>query len=145
LGKVNKHIRKTASYLLLVGLSLHILVIHGLFKSSVICFEDDGTTSIEYTFDDTTNPAHNNVSSEKHELITDCSGNECEDVSLTGLLDGDDQSLIKKSKNVIEKIQFVDAFSLNSSANDIHPIFNTNLTSNSLTLLTQIKTVSLLI
>ncbi len=116
-----------------------------MFKSGVICFEDDGTASIEYTFDDTTNPAHNNVLSEKHELITDNGENDCEDVSLTGLLDSDDQSLIKKPKNVIAKIQFVAAFSLNSSANDMHPIFFTNLTSNSLTLLTQIETVSLLI
>jgi hypothetical protein len=116
-----------------------------MFKSSVVCFEDDGTTSIEYTFDDTTNSSHNNVLSERHELIPNYSGNECDDVSLTGLLDSDDQSLIKKSKNVIDKIQFVAAFSLKSSANDIHPIFYANITSNSSTLLTQIETVSLLI
>ncbi len=116
-----------------------------MFKSGVICFEDDGTASIEYTFDDTTNSSHNNVLSEKHEWITNYSENECEDVSLTGLRDSDDQSLIKKPKNVIAKIQFVVAFSLNSAANDFHPIFYANLTSNSSTLLTQIETVSLLI
>jgi len=139
--KINKHIRKNATYFLLVGLLLHILVIHGMFKSSVINFEDDGTTSIEYSFDGTSNTAQNNVLSTSYESIT----HDSKDVSLTEQYDHKDQILIKKPNNAIDKIQHIAEVPFNFAANEVHPIFYTNLTSNNSTSLTQFKTVSLLI
>lgn len=139
--KINKHIRKNATYFLLVGLLLHVLVIHGMFKSSVINFEDNGTTSIEYSFDGTSNTTQNNVLSTSYESIT----HDSKDVSLTEQYDHKDQILIKKSNNAIDKIQHIAEVPFNFVANEVHPIFYTNLTSNNSTSLTQFKTVSLLI
>ncbi len=139
--KINKHIRKNATYFLLVGLLLHILVIHGMFKSSVINFEDNRTTSIEYSFDGTSNTAQNNVLSTSYESIT----HDSKDVSLTEQYDHKDQILIKKPNNAIDKIQHIAEVPFNFAANEVHPIFYTNLTLNNSTSLTQFKTVSLLI
>lgn len=139
--KINKHIRKNATYFLLVGLLLHVLVIHGMIKLSVIYFEADGTTSVEYAFDGTSNYAQNDVLSDKYESITD----ESKDLSLAEQLDHRDQILIKNPNNVIVKIQIFAEVSFNFAANEAHPIFYTNLTTNNSNLLTQFKTVSLLI
>ncbi len=139
--KINKHIRKNATYFLLVGLLLHILVIHGMFKSSIIYFGDEGTTSVEYTFDVTNNTAQNNVLSDKYESITDDS----KDESLAELNDNNNEILIIGPNNVIVKIQIIAEDSFNLAANKVQPIFYTNLTTNNSNLLTQFKTVSLLI
>ena len=112
-----------------------------MFKSSVTGSENDGTTSIEYTFDGTSNAAHNNVLSANHESTTDDS----KDVSLTEQYDHNDQILINNPNNVIVKIQIIAEVSFSTPANEVHPIFYTNLTPNNSTLLTQFKTVSLLI
>ncbi len=112
-----------------------------MFKSSVIGFEDYRTTSIEYTFDASSNTLHNNILSDKHESITDDS----KDVSLTEQYDHNDKILINYHNNVIDKIQIIAEVSFTTSANKVSPIFRTNLTSNISTLLTQFKTVSLLI
>jgi hypothetical protein len=139
--KINKHIRKNATYFLLVGLLLHVLVIHGMIKSSVIYFEDDGTTSIENSFDGTSSAGYNDILSARHESIT----NNSKDLLLAEQFDHRDQILIKNPNNVIVKIQIFAEVPFNTAANEVHPIFYTNLTSNSSTSLTQFKTVSLLI
>jgi len=138
---INKYIQKNATYFLLVGLLLHILVIHGMIKSSVIYFEADGTTSIEYASDGTSNTTQNNVLSDKYESITD----ESEDVSLAEQYDHKDQILIKKPNNVIVKIQIFTEVPFNFAVDEAYQNFYTNLTSNSSNSLTQFKTVSLLI
>jgi hypothetical protein len=141
----NKNIRRNATYILLVSLSLHILVIHGMFNSSVICFEDNGTTSVEYTFDGASCATHNYAFSNEHRLIEDDKINECEDLSLTELHNSDDQFLIKKSNNIFVKNQSIIAVSFSTSAIKLLQITNNVPTLNSTASLTHFKTVSLLI
>jgi len=118
-------------------------VIHILFKSNVNGLEDeDGTTSIEYTFDGTSNAVHNNVLLVKYESKTYNS----KDVSFAELYDPHNEFLIAgPPDNEIVKIQIITEVSFHITVNEVHPILYTNLTSNSSTLLTQFKTVSLLI
>jgi len=115
-------------------------VVHGVFKSSAIDL-DNGITSIEYTFNSTNNTTHNNVLSAKHESLTDNSN----DALLSELYDYNNEILIKGPSNAIVKIQVFAEVSFNTPANEVNQIFYTNLTPNNSTLLTQFKTVSLLI
>ena len=130
---------------MLAILTLHILVLHGMFNSSVLCFEDDGTTTIEYTLDGASCAAHNTVLSDEYKSVAFEKINECEDIALAGLHNSDDQFLINKSNNLIVKIQIIASFSFSTIANDVHQVANETLTSNSTASLTHFKTVSLLI
>jgi len=139
MNRNNKNIRRDAVYLLFVGLLLHIFVVHVMFKSSVVGL-DNGMSPIEYTFDGTSNAAHNNVLSAKQNK-TDNS----KYLSLPELYDSNNDILIKELNNIIVKTQIIAEVSFYTTANEVHPIFYTNLTPNNSTLLTQFKTVSLLI
>jgi hypothetical protein len=116
-----------------------------MFNSSVICFEDNGTTSVEYTFDGASCATHNYAFSNEHRLIEDDKINECEDLSLTELHNSDDQFLIKKSNNSIIKVQIVAAVSFNISTIRLQQVTDCIIAPNNTASLTHFKTVSLLI
>lgn len=145
LKKFNKNIRVTAVYLLLTSLSLHILVIHGMFNSTVICFEEDGTTNIEYTFDGASCAAHTNILSDDYEFVKEDKETECKDISLAELHDSDEQFLIKKHDKTINKIQIAAAVSIYTAVNEQYPAVYSSPIEDTSPSLTQFKTVSLII
>jgi hypothetical protein len=116
-----------------------------MFDFNVICFEEDGTTNIEYSIDGKSCVDHNNEYGDKTLTFTSIEDNNCKDISLSESMHSDDQFVIKKPNESISNVDllFLSLIDLpaEQSFTKVFKYFNTTQ-SNSIK---QIKTVSLLI
>ena len=133
------------TWLLLVSLSAHFLFFHGMFDFSVICFEKDGSTNIEYSIDGKNCIYHIIQLYENVVSFAAPENKECKDVSLTELNHNDDQFIIKKIDKSISNSDLIVSSLIDLSVKqNITQAYNnfTTIQSNSIR---QLKTVSLLI
>jgi hypothetical protein len=116
-----------------------------MFDFNVICFEEDGTTNIEYSIDGKSCVDHNNEYGDNTVAFTSLEDNNCKDISLSESMHSDDQFVIKKPNKSISNVDllFLSLIDLPVEQSLTKVINYFNITqSNSIK---QIKTVSLLI
>jgi len=116
-----------------------------MFDFYVICFEEDGSTNIEYSIDGKSCTDHNNNSNDSLISFSAVEENDCKDISFSESMHSDDQFLIKKiSKSIANAdIMLSSVIDLSVKQNFIQAYNNfTTIQSNSIK---QLKTISLLI
>ncbi len=116
-----------------------------MFDFNVICFEEDGTTNIEYSIDGKTCIEHNNELSGNIIAFNSVEENNCKDISFSESNHNDDQFIIKKFNKSISNVDLISSSQINLSVKqNFIQVYNnfTTIQSNSIK---QIKTVLLLI
>ena len=116
-----------------------------MFDFNVICFEEDGTTNIEYSFDGKNCIDHNNESGGNTISFTSVEENDCKDISFSESIHCNDQFVVKKIEKTFSNSPLISSslIDLSVKQNFIKVFNNYNtIQSNSIR---QLKTVSLLI
>lgn len=141
----NKHFKILSTWFLVLSLSIHFFFIHGMLDFNVICFEEDGSTNFEYSYDGKTCIEHNDRSVDNRYSFTSVESNSCKDISFSASNHNDDQIIVKKFDELIINALVICTFHIdfssikNSTREFSH---STTIQSNSIQ---QLKTVSLLI
>jgi hypothetical protein len=116
-----------------------------MFDFYVICFEENGSTNIEYSIDGKSCIDHNNASNNNLISFSTVKENDCKDISFSESIHCNDQFVVKKFNKSISKADliFSSLIDLSVKQNFIQAYNNfTTIQSNSIR---QLKTVSLLI
>ncbi|GBD86848.1 hypothetical protein BMS3Abin03_00772 [bacterium BMS3Abin03] len=141
----NKHIKTFSTWLLVLSLSTHFFSFHGIFESLVLCFEEDGSTNIEYSIDGETCIAHYNQLIEDIISSDTVEENNCEDISFSESNHNDDRFVVKKFNKPISNTDLIFSSPVKLPAEKYFTkVFNnfSTIQSNSIQ---QLKTVLLLI
>lgn len=131
--------------MLVLSLSTHTFFFHGMFNFTVVCFEKDGSTSIEFSLDGKTCVDHTDQLSDNTISLTSVEENNCKDISLSESNHNDDRFVIKKFNQTISNADliFSSRFDLSVKQNITKVVNNfSTIQSNSIQ---QLKTVLLLI
>ena len=116
-----------------------------MFDYNVICYEEDGSTNVEYSLDGKTCIDHNNDAGDNTISFTSIENNVCKDISFSDSIHNDDQFVFKKIDE-----STTTSFVVGSSVIDVTVIIKSTLVLNNLNTtqsnsIQQYKTVSFLI
>ncbi len=129
----------------MLSLSAHFFFFHEIFDFYVICFEEDGSTNIEYSIDGKSCIDHNNASNDNLITFSTVEENDCKDISFSESIHCNDQFVVKKNENTFSNSPLISSSLVNLSyKQNFIQAYNyfTTIQSN---LIQQLKTVSLLI
>ncbi len=129
----------------MLSLSAHFFFFHEIFDFYIICFEEDGSTNIEYSIDGKSCIDHNNASNDNLITFSTVEENDCKDISFSESIHCNDQFVVKKIEKTFSNSPLISSSLIDLSVKQnfikVFNNFNT-IQSNSIR---QLKTVSLLI